>query len=74
MLCISKEEKNHPSLGLIGDFLQEVAFDLEQDWENVENVLNRMKNSRNPLMQAKCFLKMLFFFKVNFLLKYNMHI
>lgn len=61
MLCISKEEKIHSCLGLIGDFLQKVAFDLEQDWESVENVLDHMKNYRNPLMQARCFLKVLFF-------------
>ena len=73
MLCISEEGTVHSGLGRIGDFLQEVALDLEQDWESAENVLNGNGN-RNPLTQAMCFVKVLFSFKVNFLLKYNMHI
>lgn len=31
--------------------------------ESVDNVLNRMKNNRNSLMQDRCFLKVLFFSK-----------
>lgn len=46
---ISEERKIHSSLGLTGDLLQEVALDLEQDWESVENVLNCMNSKRHHL-------------------------
>lgn len=39
MCCgISEEEKIHSSLGSHEDFMQEVAFELEQDWQSVENI------------------------------------
>lgn len=57
---ISEEEKIHSSLGFHEDFMQEMAFELEQDWQSVENI-ELYKQWRNPLRQVVRFFKVLFF-------------
>lgn len=54
---ISEEGEVHSSLGFHEDFLQEVAFELEQDWPSVENI-ELYEQWRNPMRQV-----VQFFFK-----------
>ena len=48
---ISEEGKVHSSLGSHEDFLQEVAFELEQNWQSVEHI-ELYEPWRNPLRQV----------------------
>ena len=51
---ISEEGKIHSSLGFREDFLQEVAFELEQECQSVENI-ELYEQWRNALRQAAQF-------------------
>ena len=57
---VHRRKISFPDRNFLQGFMQEMAFELEQDWQSVENI-ELYKQWRNPLRQVVRFFKVLFF-------------